>query len=154
MTIKSLVLRQYRDRIDKAAAQTSGLSVPPEGWLRTVREALGMSGANVGSRLGVTRSRVSQAEAGERSGTVSLKTMAAMAEAMGCRFVYAIVPAQRIEDAVMAQARRKAGRLVTRASGHMALEDQALSPAKIDAEVERIARGMAEKPPADFWEGE
>ena len=152
MSIHSTVLRQYRDKLDRAAVQTRDLQLPPQGWLRTAREALGMTGATLGRRLGLTRARISQAEAGELNGSVSLKTMQNMAAAMGCRFVYAIVPLGSIDDAVLAQARKQAARLVSRASGHMALEDQALSPKRIDAEVERLARGLAEKPPADFWD--
>jgi len=42
------------------------------------------------------------------------------AEAMGCRFVYAIVPPEgRVESLVAAQARRKAQALVARASAHI-----------------------------------
>jgi predicted DNA-binding mobile mystery protein A len=77
--------------------------------------------------------------------------MQAAAEAMGCRFVYAIVPEKRIEDVITAQARKKAMALVGTASTHMALESQTLPKDKIAQEVERLMREIAREMPPDFW---
>ena len=109
MSVKTIVQQQYRSIVDSAAATAAGLKTPPEGWLRTVRNALRMSGAQVAKKMGVTRARVTQAEHAELTGGVTLKSMQATAEAMGCRFVYAIIPPSgRIEDIITAQARKKA----------------------------------------------
>ena len=71
---------------------------------------------------------------------------------MGGRFVYAILPAGGTVDGIVkAQARKKAAALVGRASAHMALEDQALSPAQNRKEIERIAEALLKDPPPDFW---
>jgi predicted DNA-binding mobile mystery protein A len=102
--------------------------------------------------MGVTRARVNNAEQGELSGGITLKSMQTAAEAMGCRFVYAIVPPETVDDIVSAQARKKALAIVGRASGHMALEDQALSNEKIAQEVARLAADLSREPPPDFWD--
>jgi hypothetical protein len=60
------------------------------------------------------------------SDAATFKSMRAMAEAMGCRFVYAVVPPDSIENLILTQARKKATALVGTASKHMALEDQLL----------------------------
>lgn len=152
--MKRLAATQYR-AIAGRAAPLSQLVMPGEGWIATIRKALGMSGAELGRRLGVTRARVSQAERAEREGGITLKAMEQFAEAMGCRFVYAIVPPEgRVESLVAAQARRKAEALVARASAHMVLERQALPEKKNRAEVERLARELMEDMPPDFWTGE
>lgn len=119
--------------------------------MRTVRKALGMSGAQLAKKMGVTRARVAQAEHAELSGGSTLKSMQAAAEAMGCRFVYAIIPEKRIEDVIMAQALKKATALVGTASTHMALESQTLLKDKMAQEVERLTREMAQEIPPDFW---
>jgi predicted DNA-binding mobile mystery protein A len=150
MTIKSVVRQQYQKLVD-AAAEYSGMRTPPEGWLRTVRKALGMSGPQLAKRMGVTRARVKQAEQAELSGGATLRSMQAAAKAMGCRFVYAIVPEKRIQDVIAAQARRKAEALVGRASTHMALESQALPDHRNAAEIERLSRDLARDMPPDFW---
>jgi predicted DNA-binding mobile mystery protein A len=154
MTVKSVATKQYQTIVNRAAASIGRHpNVPSEGWIATARKALGMSAAQLGRRLGVTRARVSQAEHAEVSGGVTLKTMQTTAEALGCRFVYAIVPAKgQVEDTIAAQARRKATALVANASTHMALEQQSLSDEKNRAEVERIASELVRNMPSDFWE--
>jgi predicted DNA-binding mobile mystery protein A len=152
MSVKQTVLRQYQAIVNRAAKAAGELPRPKEGWLRTVRTALGMSGPELAARLGQTRARISQTEAGERTGGVTIKTMQAMAEAMGCRFVYAIVPKEgTVEDVIKAQARKKAQALVRRAGGHMALEDQALSNSAMKDEADRLAEDLARTMPSDFW---
>ena len=153
MSVKTIVRQQYRSIVDNAATGLAGLNkTPPEGWLRTVRNALGMSGAELAKKMGVTRARVTQAEHAELTGGITLKSMQATAEAMGCRFVYAIVPSsEHIEDIITAQARKKAMAIVGTASTHMALENQQLPDDKIAREVERLTREIAREMPPDFW---
>lgn len=150
MSVKAVVQQQYK-RISDAAVSHAGLRTPSEGWMRTVRKALGMSGAQLAKRMGVTRARIAQAEHAELTGGTTLKSMQAAAEAMGCRFVYAIVPENGIEDVIKDQARKKAIALVRTASTHMALESQALPKDKIAEEVERLTREIAQDMASDFW---
>ncbi|SDF91861.1 mobile mystery protein A [Bradyrhizobium brasilense] len=98
--------------------------------------------------MGITRPRVTQAEYAELTGGVTLKSMQATAEAMGCRFVYAIIPPSgRIEDIITAQARKKAMAIDGTASKHMALENQKLPNDKIPC----LTREIAQEMPSDFW---
>jgi predicted DNA-binding mobile mystery protein A len=62
------------------------------GWLRTIRQALGVPVAEIAAKLGVNRSVIFRMEAREFKRTVSLKTLDKMAEAMGCEVVFTIVP--------------------------------------------------------------
>jgi predicted DNA-binding mobile mystery protein A len=150
MTVRNVVQHQYQRLVDDAA-HCAALRMPPEGWLRTVRKALGMSGAQLARKMGVTRARVAQAEQAELTGGATLKSMQAAAEALGCRFVYAVVPEHRIEDVIEAQARKKALALVGTASVHMALESQTVPKERTAEEVERLARDLARDMPPDFW---
>jgi predicted DNA-binding mobile mystery protein A len=153
LSIKKAVARQYQAIVDRAATSIGEPpDLPGEGWIATVRKALGMSAAQLARRLGVTRARISKVEKAELSGAVTLKSMQAIAEAMGCRLVYAIVPANgRAEDVIAAQAHRTARALVEKASTHMALEGQSLPQEKNKAEIERIASELVRTMPADFW---
>lgn len=151
MTVRKVARQQYQDIVDRAASHAAAMRMPSEGWLRTARKALGMSGAQLAKKMDVTRGRVAKAENTELTGGVTLKSMRAAAEAMGCRFVYAIVPPQRIEDIIIAQARKKATVIVGTASKHMALESQTLSDEQIAREVERLTRDIAHEMPPDFW---
>jgi predicted DNA-binding mobile mystery protein A len=153
MNVKALAQRQYQRIADNAAGLFNSPR-PPEGWIRTVRKALGMSGAQLAERMGVTRARIAQAEQAELSGGLTLKSMQAAAEAMGCRFVYAVVPEKHIEDVIATQARKKAATLVAIASTHMALENQVLPESKIPEEIDRLTRELAQQMPSDFWNNE
>lgn len=153
MSVKSTATKQYQAIINRAAASVvQKLGKPAEGWLATARKALGMSGSQLGKRLGLTRARISQAEQAEPSGGITLKTMQAAAGAMGCRFVYAIVPIDgNIEDVIAEQARKKAKALVGYAGTHMALEKQSLSEEQNRQEIERITSELISTMPADLW---
>ncbi|WP_137933644.1 mobile mystery protein A [Mesorhizobium comanense] len=149
MSVKQTVRHQYQAIVELARGGT--FQMPGEGWIRTVRKALGMSGAQLAARMGVTRARIAQAEQAELEGGVTLKSMRATAEAMGCRFVYAFVPSDSIDAIIAAQARRKAEAIVATAGKHMALEDQAVTGSGTDREVARLTSTLIHDMPADFW---
>lgn len=152
MSVKQTVLQQYQIVVNQAAVHAEALRTPPEGWLRAARKALSMSGAQLARRMGVTRARVSNAEKDELRGAVTLHSMQTAAEAMGCRFIYAIVPPKTIEDLIVAQAQRKAAALVSAASWHMALESQALTSDKNVQQFTRLAQEIAHEISSDFWD--
>lgn len=151
MSLKQVVSIQYQNIVDRAGKSTRGVSVPREGWLCTARKALNMSGAQLARRLGVSRVLVSQTEKKELSGSVTLKKMQQMAEAMGYRFVYAIVAENTVEDIIAARAKEKASKIVNETSKHMALESQLLSESQIEFEVKRIQQDLMNKLPANLW---
>ncbi len=160
MSIEKIVAKQYRDKVNQAVSQFGSLAMlpnhglPQEGWLRTVRTALGMSGTQLAKKLGVTKARISKAEQDEPHGSVTLKTMQTMAEAMDCKFVYAIVPKKNVENVIKERAIEKARARVKTASTHMALEAQSLSKKQLEYEIERIAAQIVDKMPSDFWNDE
>jgi len=156
MNVKTTVIRQLQSTVDASAkGSIQALRLPAEGWIARVRKSLGMSGAQLGRRMGLSRSRISQAEKAETDSGVTLRTMRDAAEAMGCKFVYAIIPAKGgIREVIEAQARKKAAALVKQASIHMALEKQSLSGEKIAEEVKRITLELLNNRPSDFWEDE
>ena len=150
MSVKQAVREQYQAIVD--SAQGSSIETPAEGWIRTVRKALGMSGAQLARRMGVTRARIAQSERAELAGGISLRSMQAVAEAMGCRFVYAFVSPDTVENVIAAQARKKAQAIVDIAGKHMALEGQAVSGSRSRHEVSRLMNELIYEMPRDFWE--
>jgi len=145
MGLKALVEQQYQAIVDRTAGGGERLQVPPEGWLRTARKALGMSGAQLARRMGASRGLVSQTERGELEGRVTLRTMARMADAMGYQFVYALVPKGSVQEMVQQRALQLARHDVASATTHMALEDQMLDKEQQDQQVQRLARRLMEQ---------
>jgi len=152
MSVKETARKQYTATLDRAAAQLDGLETPLEGWIASLRKALGMSGAQLARRMGVTRAAVHQAERNETDGAITLKQLEKVASALGGRLVYAVVPDATVEDAIRAHASRKAEKLIKRASGHMALENQSLSAEHTQQEIERLTDELARTMPPGFWE--
>ncbi|MDQ6970213.1 MAG: helix-turn-helix domain-containing protein [Mariprofundus sp.] len=65
---------------------------PPNGWLRHKRDKLGITGSQLAAKIGVSKQRISALEKAERTGAASLKSMRQAAAALGCDFVYALLP--------------------------------------------------------------
>jgi predicted DNA-binding mobile mystery protein A len=76
--------------------------------MRTMRDALGMSGYQLARRMGFSPTRVRQFEAEEVAGSIRLGTLRRAAEAMNCTLVYALSPNEPLEDIVLRQAYLKA----------------------------------------------
>ena len=155
MGIEAVVLKQYQTKANQALKQFGGYATPTsEGWLKTVRKALGMSGSQLAKRLGVTKGRVSQAESAELTESATLKSMQNMAQAMNCRFVYAVIPEKEIESIIKDQATLKAKEQIRAASTQMALEAQALNGQQLAFEVDRLTAEIIKKMPSDLWSDE
>ena len=151
MSIKPIITRQYREKLNQTASKFQGSALPAEGWIRTARKALGMSAAQLARRLGKTRALVSNTEKAELDGGVTLRTMQSIAEAANCRFVYAFVPEENAEAVIKRRAREKAEQRVMEAAGHMALEQQTLSHRPIESEIDRLKEDILKERPGDLW---
>lgn len=153
MSVRATAKRQYMRMVDRAVEQIGSLQIPPEGWLTTMRKALGMSVPQLARRAGVTKAAIYQAERQERERGITIRQMEKLAGSLGGRFVYAIVPADGgIRDRLRVQARAKAEGIVRRTSSHMALEKQSLTNEQIVQEVERLANRLVYDMPSDFWD--
>lgn len=151
---KIIEREQTRHQVADAAEVLARIRVPQQGWIKTVRTALGMSGAALSRRLGGGRTRAANLERYEREGRVTLNSMREAAEALGCRFVYAVVPAQgdSIESLIETQAEHRARQIVREASIHMALEAQQLGVRDSTDETERLKKQLLYEMPRDFWD--
>lgn len=128
------------------------LSPPKKGWIRAIRDALGMSGRQLGRRMGVSKMWVADMERLEASGATSLKTLRRAAEAMDCVLVYALVPKTTLGETLLKQARQKVWQDIARASHTMALEDQALVQDETARATETAAASLLNKIPKTFWD--
>lgn len=154
MNMKQVIVQQYRENVNTARKKLAGLHIPSEGWLRSTRKALSMSGAQLARRMDITRGAISNVEKAELDGGVTIKTMQQIAAAMNCRFVYAIVPEEDIERIIDRRARERARELVKKVSIQMAFENQALSREMQEAEITRVAKELLEKRTSELWNDE
>lgn len=143
------------EQLDATLAQYAwlrNLQPPRRGWIRAIRDALGMSGRQLGKRMDVSKMWVGDMERLEATGGTTLKTLRRAAEAMDCVLVYALVPKTTLKDTLLKQARRKIRQDMIRASHTMALEDQALTKDEIAKATEITAASLLNKIPKTFWD--
>ena len=62
------IMREQLDKKFETLSKAKGIQAPVKGWLRSIREALGMSGKQLGERIGVSQPRVVKMEKDELSG--------------------------------------------------------------------------------------
>ena len=106
--------------------QPAAQYAPPRlGWIRGVRDALGMSAADLAARMGISGASVRSLEEKEGTGGIRLSSLRRAAEAMDCTLVYAFVPNESLSHTVEQQARRVLEQQMGRLRQTMALEDQA-----------------------------
>ena len=106
---KQLEARLVTERNDPMAP-------PVDGWIRTLRTALGMSASQLARQLDVTKQAVANIERADREGTLSLTTYRKVAETLGCQLKVVLVPKKPLETIVMERARQVATRLVRQTS--------------------------------------
>lgn len=143
------------EQLDASLAQFAplrNLQPPKKGWIRAIRDALGMSGRQLGERMDVSKMWVGDMERLEATGATTLKTLRRAAEAMDCVLVYALVPKTSLKETLLKQARRKVRQDMTRASHTMALEDQALTQDEVGKATETAAASLLNKIPKTFWD--
>jgi len=151
--VSSAGAKQERIAIDNelpAMVEASKVFAKPHGgWIRSLREALGMTRSDLASRLGVEISTVSRIEANEVSEVVKLETMRRVAQELDCDFVYALVPRSPLEQRVSNRAFEIALQELAATSHTMQLEDQGVSQAKLEALARARAAQVMESP--SFW---
>lgn len=147
-TMPKVYAKQARADLDHKAAAWRKLpgSRPHGGWVRAIRDALGMSAADLGDRMGLSQARVSQIEAGELDRSITLGTLERAADALGCDVVYALVPRLPLEQMVQEQALAKARQRLAPVAHSMALEDQTSTPnSAVRIQLESLAQQLIDR---------
>lgn len=145
-----------RRQLDKRLTlfRKSSFARPSRGWVKAIREALGLTTRQLGMHMGLSQPRAVEIEKAEVAGSITLESLRRVARAMDCELVYALVPRQSLETMVEQRAMALANRRVKSAHHTMVLEDQALDPSDEQEQIKRLARQLAEQSGSKLWEGE
>ena len=146
------LIREQLDQTLKRFKVLQAMDMPQRGWLRAIRDALGMNGRQFARRMGVSPARVSKLESDEITGAVTLKTMRKAAEALDCRLVYTLVPRVSLEDTVKKQITLYAQQRLARISHTMALEDQELSTGGKKKALQAMKEELLFNIPKSLWD--
>ena len=137
----------------KVYAPIINVAVPPTGWIKAVRMALGMSLQQLANRISITKQSVQEMEQREKDGSISLKSLRETARALDMELVYGFVPKDGSLDALIdRKAREFATKIVSRTSNTMKLEDQGNSDVRLSKAIEERTANLKHEMPKLLWD--
>lgn len=125
---------------------------PSGGWLRAVRQVLGMTTRQLAKSVGVTQAAVVDAERNEAKGDITLATLQKYAAALGCELSYVLVPKRPLQEMIEERAEFIAREQVSRVRHSMALEDQQTGKEHLERQVAEIRRKLLEGKRSRLWQ--
>lgn len=148
--LRELLLRQVDDTL-KSWREAELHRTPKGGWVRTIRGALGMSAAALARRVGITPPGVRKLERAEADGTITLKSLNKLAEALNCDVRYALVPRKPLAEILYDRAKEVATSNVDPVAHTMALEAQGAGEEHRRREIETWARFFLNGSRRELW---
>jgi predicted DNA-binding mobile mystery protein A len=127
-------------------------SRPSGGWLRAIRQTLGMTTRQLAKYVGVTQAAVVDAERAEAKGDITLTTLKRYATALDCELCYVLVPRRPLLEVIEERADHIARDQVSRVSHSMALEDQSTTREHLELEIKALRRKLLEGKRSRLWE--
>lgn len=125
---------------------------PHKGWIKAVREALGMNSKQLAARLKVSPPRITALEKSEIDETVTLASLRRAAEALDCALVYSFVPKDGSFDEVLkSRARAAAAKIIGYVDHTMRLEVQNLEAGALEEEIEALAVRLIFEENKQIW---
>ncbi len=149
---KSLQLQQLNSKM-LGFASLKKVAMPPTGWIKAIRTAIGMSMQQLGNKLNVSKQGVMDIEKREKDGSITIKSLREIARAMDMQLVYGFVPNDGSLDALIEKrATELATQIVMRTANTMKLEDQANSKKRIEAAIKERAKAIENEMPKFLWD--
>jgi predicted DNA-binding mobile mystery protein A len=146
--------RRQLDKRLSVLTDIDALTRPPRGWVKAIREALGMTTAQLAKRIGVSQPRAVTLEQAEARGAITLDSLERAAQALDCHLVYALVPRQPLDALIEERARRLAKKRLQATRHTMALEAQGVESGDESDQLERLVRQLIDKAGSGLWQEE
>lgn len=137
MKMQKLIRLQLNKQFDEIKGVLK-FDRPLLGWIKTLRNAFGMTAVQLAKRMKISQARVSSIESAEIEGSLTLNTMNEAAKALNCKFVYFLIPENNLDDIIKAQAIKVA--IKNNKSHSMGLENQSVEQERefIEAETDAL----------------
>lgn len=149
---KSLQLQQLNSKM-LGFASLKQVALPPTGWIKAIRTAIGMSMQQLGNKLSVSKQGIMDIEKREKDGSITIKSLREIARAMDMQLVYGFVPNDGSLDALIEKrATELATQIVMRTANTMKLEDQANSKKRIETAIRERAAAIKNEMPKILWD--
>lgn len=124
---------------------------PPRGWIKAIREALGLTTQQFARRLKVSQPRVIILEKSEVEGRLTLESLERAAQALGCEVVYALIPKRPLTKTLNDRASQLADELVGAVDQTMRLEAQQVKNAAFQRKARHQLKRQLLERPSRLW---
>ncbi len=152
MEKKSLQLQQLNSKM-LSFTEVQKITPPPIGWIKAVRNAIGMSLLQLGNRLSITKQSVQDMERREKDGSITIKSLREVASALDMNLIYGFVPKDGSLDALIERkAKNLATQIVLRTNNSMKLEDQENSKQRIEKAIQERTTAIINEMPKTLWD--
>jgi len=149
---RSLQLQQLNNKM-LSFSSLGQVAIPPVGWIKAIRSALGISMQQLGNKLSMTKQSIQDAEKREREGLITIKSLREIGKALDMQLVYGFVPNDGSLDALVERkAAQLAEKIVLRTSNTMKLEDQENSKKRIEKAIKERAESIKNEMPKILWD--
>jgi predicted DNA-binding mobile mystery protein A len=149
---KSLQLQQLNNKMS-GFATLKQVAIPPTGWIKAIRTAIGMSMQQLGNKLNVSKQGILDIEKREKDGSITIKSLKEIARALDMQLVYGFVPNDGSLDALIKKrATELATKIVLRTSNTMKLEDQGNTNKRIENAIKERAEEIKNEMPKILWD--
>lgn len=154
----SAMRNYFRDlqlqQMDAQLVKLKDIPVPPRpqvGWVRAIRESLGMSAVALARRLGISHAGVRKLESSEAAEAITLASLRKLAEALDCELRYELVPRTSLREQLQERAEKVAQERLRPIVHSMALEDQAVQGAVNKLQMAQEVKNLLEGSRRDLW---
>ncbi len=146
----SLQLHQMDSTLTKLRV-TPPPSPPNKGWVKVIRESLGMSASALARQLGVTPHSILKLEKAEAEEKITLASLKKLANALDCELQYTLVPRKPLEEILELRALKVARERLQPISHSMSLENQEVDKSATDKQLELLAKEILNGPRRNLW---
>ena len=149
---KSLQLQQLNSKM-LGFATLKQVAVPPTGWIKAIRTAIGMSMQQLGNKLSVSKQGILDMERREKDGSITIRSLKEIGRALDMQLVYGFIPNDGSLNALIEKRDTElAAKIVLRTSNTMKLEDQGNTNQRIEKAIKERAEEIKNEMPKILWD--
>ena len=127
--------------------------IPDNGWINTIRTTINMTLEQLGKKLNMTKQGAKRIEESEAAGTITIKSLKEVGNALEMKFVYGFVPMDgSIDSLIDRKARILAEKIILRTNHNMMLEDQEIEKGNLENAIEDLSREIKTVLKKTLWD--
>lgn len=147
------LLVEQLDRKLKPFFGSEMVIVPDNGWINTIRTTINMTLEQLGKKLNMTKQGAKRIEASDAAGTITIKSLKEVGNALEMKFVYGFVPFDGSIDSLLdRKSRILAEKIILRTNHNMMLEDQAIEEGKLRTAIDDLSKSIKFELKKTIWD--